>query len=174
MLVGSCRPWLVDAGIRWLTAAVCAAAGVGTVIITVLTGVGPWYSGVTWLKTAFLSCGCLLVPGAATLVITTTDGEACRPDSDTLEEAGCWLRTAGTTMETAWSTLGAPSAEVEGCTVVPPKLVAGTWTTLPWTGASGDPDVPPGSISFGINCHLLCRCGEKQTVSSLTWCFKHY
>lgn len=89
MLVGSCGDWLVDAGIRWLTVAVCAAAGVGTVIITVLTGVGPWYSGATWLKTAFLSCGCLFAPGAATLVITTTDGEACRPDSDTVEEAGC-------------------------------------------------------------------------------------
>lgn len=89
MLAGSCGDWLAGAATRGLTAAVCVVAGVGTVIITVRTGVGPWYSGATWLKTAFLSCGCLFVAAAATLVITTTEGDVCRPDSDTLEEAGC-------------------------------------------------------------------------------------
>lgn len=76
MLAGSCGE--VPCGSRGATATVCGAAALGTVITTVLPGVAVWLMEVTWLKAGLVTCGWLLaltLPGVATFVITTTEGE---------------------------------------------------------------------------------------------------
>lgn len=93
ILAGSCGE--AGCGSRGVTATVCGAAGLGTVIITVLPGVVTWFMEATWLKTAFVTCGCPLAltpPEAATFAITTTEGEeVCSPGTVIVEEVGWWL-----------------------------------------------------------------------------------
>lgn len=158
ILAGSCGE--AD-GSRGATATGCWAAGLGTVITTVLPGAVAWFMGTTWLRAAFVTCGwplALIPPGAATFAITIIAGDVvCGRGPVTVEEAGrCpWpgaLTLGGAGME---SPLEMAAAVGGGCTALKGPHVTGTCNILTWTEASPSPAGPHDSSFWDSVTTLL-------------------
>lgn len=128
-------------GSRGATVTGCGAAGLGTVITTVLPGTVAWFMLVTWLRAGFVTCSWLLAlttPEVVTFATTTT------------WEEDVWGRgTATWTVAATGSTLEAAAAV--GCGAAMAAIVTGTCDVFTSPFCSGNFWAPFNSLFAAIN-----------------------